>query len=69
MAGRGANIKNLNQQILGALQIPIPPVELQQKFKEFIRQSNKSKSELKQAIADIDNLMRTFMAQSIEKEE
>lgn len=43
MAGRGANIQNLNQQILGALQIPIPPIELQQEFKDFIKQSDKSK--------------------------
>ena len=43
MAGRGANIQNLNQQILGALQIPIPPIELQEEFKEFIKQSDKSK--------------------------
>jgi restriction endonuclease S subunit len=43
MAGRGANIQNLNQQILGGLQIPIPPIELQQEFKEFIKQSDKSK--------------------------
>ena len=43
MVGRGANIQNLNQQILGALQIPIPPIELQQEFKDFIKQSDKSK--------------------------
>ena len=43
MAGRGANIQNLNQQILGALQIPIPPIELQQEFKDFIKQSDKFK--------------------------
>lgn len=43
MAGRGANIQNLNQQILGALQIPVPPIELQQEFEDFIKQSDKSK--------------------------
>ena len=65
MAGRGANIQNLNQQILGALQIPIPPIELQQEFKDFIKQSDKSKFELKQAIADIDNLARALMQQEL----
>ena len=29
MAGRGANIQNLNQQILETLEIPVPPIELQ----------------------------------------
>lgn len=63
MAGRGANIQNLNQQILGALQIPIPPIELQQEFKDFIKQSDKSKFELKQAIERVTNLMKSLMQQ------
>ena len=65
MAGRGANIQNLNQQILGALQIPIPPIELQQEFEDFIRQSDKSKFELKQAIADVDSLARALLQQEL----
>ena len=43
MAGRGANIQNLNQQILAALNIPTPPLELQEWFTAFIEQINKSK--------------------------
>ena len=43
MAGRGANIQNLNQQILGTLEIPVPPNELQNQFAVFVRQVDKSK--------------------------
>jgi len=43
MAGRGANIQNLNQQILSALDIPIPPMELQKQFATFVEQTDKSK--------------------------
>ena len=43
MVGRGANIQNLNQQILGMLVIPIPPIELQEQFADFVRQVDKSK--------------------------
>ena len=43
MAGRGANIQNLNQQILGELLIPMPPLELQNEFADFIKQVDKSK--------------------------
>lgn len=43
MVGRGANIQNLNQQILGTLKIPIPPIELQNQFADFVQQTNKSK--------------------------
>ena len=43
MAGRGANIQNLNQQILGTLIIPVPPIELQNQFAAFVEQVDKSK--------------------------
>lgn len=43
MAGRGANIQNLNQQILGELIIPVPPIELQQEFADFVSQVDKLK--------------------------
>lgn len=43
MAGRGANIQNLNQQILGTLVIPVPPIELQNQFVDFVRAIDKSK--------------------------
>ena len=68
MAGRGANIQNLNQQILGSLQIPIPPMELQNEFVDFVKQSDKSKIELKQAIEDVNNMMKVIMEQNIGKE-
>lgn len=44
MAGRGANIQNLNQQILATLNIPTPPLELQEWFTAFIEQIDKSKA-------------------------
>lgn len=42
MAGRGANIQNLNQQILATLEIPIPPMELQEQFASFVTRIDKS---------------------------
>jgi len=43
MVGRGANIQNLNQQILATLDIPLPPIEQQQQFAAFVEQTDKSK--------------------------
>ncbi|UKA04326.1 restriction endonuclease subunit S [Photobacterium damselae] len=34
--GQGANIQNINQQILSNLQIPIPPIELQKKYATLV---------------------------------
>ncbi|MEE0858464.1 MAG: restriction endonuclease subunit S, partial [Acutalibacteraceae bacterium] len=43
MMGRGANIQNLNQQILSTIVIPIPPIDLQNEFANFVEQVDKSK--------------------------
>ncbi len=41
MVGRGANIQNLNQQILETLEIPVPSIELQNQFAAFVQQTDK----------------------------
>lgn len=43
MYGRGANIQNLNQKTLAALNIPVPPMEAQREYLAFVQQSDKSK--------------------------
>lgn len=65
MAGRGANIQNLNQQILSALQVPVPPVALQNQYVSFVEQTDKSKFELKQAIDSTSGLIRSLMQQDL----
>ncbi len=61
MAGRGANIQNLNQQILSTLEIPVPPLELQQKFSDFVEQTEKSKSAVKKVLEKAETLKKALM--------
>ena len=42
---RGANINNINQQMLSNLKIILPPIELQNKFADFVKQIDKQKFE------------------------
>ena len=63
LVGRGANIQNLNQKMLAALEIPIPPMHLQEEYKAFVEQLDKSKFELKQAIANVSELMKSLIQQ------
>lgn len=63
MYGRGANIQNLNQQTLASLNIPIPPMILQEQYVSFVEQADKSKFEAKQALESLDVLY-----QNIEKQ-
>ena len=61
MSGRGANIQNLNQQILSNLEIPIPPPALQQQFAAFVQQIDKSKSVIKQSLQKSETLYKSLM--------
>ena len=61
MAGRGANIQNLNQQILGSLIIPVPPLNLQNQFAEFVEQVDKSKVAVQKALDEAQLLFDSLM--------
>ncbi len=61
MAGRGANIQNLNQKILSTLDIPIPPIEMQEQFATFVEQADISKHELKQACSNLQEMTRSLL--------
>ncbi|MBE5943267.1 MAG: hypothetical protein E7264_12175 [Lachnospiraceae bacterium] len=43
----------------------LPPMELQEQFVALSEQSDKSKFELKQAIADVDSLARALLQQEL----
>ena len=61
MAGRGANIQNLNQQILGTLVIPVPPIELQNQFADFVHQVDKSREAVKKSLEKTQQLYDSLM--------
>lgn len=61
MAGRGANIQNLNQQILASLDIPIPPMEIQEQFTSFIKQTDKSKLAIQRSLNKLELLKKALM--------
>lgn len=59
--GNGTNIINIRPDNITSLSIPIPPIEEQKGFVSIVRQSDKSKFELKQAIEKINKVMRALM--------
>ena len=58
LVGRGANIQNLNQKMLAALDIPLPPADLQKEYDAFIQQTDKSKYVAFQETNFIENLLK-----------
>lgn len=67
LAGRGANIQNLNQQILSRVNILCPPLELQQKFAAVAEQIESEKSKIKSAIAETQTLFNALMTEYFEE--
>lgn len=59
--GRGANIQNLNQKILSKLEIPIPPMNLQNQFADFVTQVEKQKATVQQSIDKLETLKKSLM--------
>ena len=60
---KGSNQANLNAGQIKSFPIPLPPLEVQIKFRAFVEQLDKSKFELKQAIANISELMKSLIQQ------
>ena len=65
LVGRGANIQNLNQKMLASLDIPMPPLTLQNEYDSFIQQTDKSKFEIKKAIENTSALIKSLMQQDL----
>ncbi|MBQ7360625.1 MAG: N-6 DNA methylase [Lachnospiraceae bacterium] len=55
LRGNGSNIKNLNQDILSALSIPVPPMPLQEKFLEFVYKTELDKKSIEEEIENMQN--------------
>jgi len=59
-AGQGANIQNINQQLLSQLKIPVPPKDLQEKWAEILLSLEDQKQRLYKQL-DIQNQLFTSL--------
>ena len=66
MYGRGANIQNLNQKTLAALNIPVPPIEAQRQYIAFVEQSDKSKFAAQQTLKELTDAQKALMKKIFE---
>ena len=51
--------------MLNDIQLPVPDMKAVSEFENFTQQTDKSKFELKQAIAGVDNLIRSLVQQEL----
>ena len=57
----GATVRNLNSDIVKAVSVIVPPLNLQNQFAAFAQQIDKSKFVVKQQIADLQELLDSKM--------
>lgn len=55
-SGRGANIQNINQKLLGELKIPLPEPEQQQKFVDIVEKVEAIKKKYQTHLQELENL-------------
>lgn len=61
----GSNINNLKAEHIDELQIPTPPAEVQEAFVSFLRQSDKSKFELEQALSELTATYKRIIVENL----
>lgn len=66
--GQGANIQNINQQILSGLPVPLPPEELQNQFATIVEKVEALKSHYQQSINDLEALYGSLSQQAFKGE-
>lgn len=60
-----ATINQITKAMLDKVNIPIPPTELQEQFASFVRQSDKSKFELEQALSELTATYKRIIAENL----
>lgn len=66
--GRGANIQNINQQILSNLKLQIPPIHLQNQFATIIEQIEKQKAQTQQELNRAEELYQSLLQRAFKGE-
>lgn len=57
----GSTVKGIRSKLLVLLTIPVPPIELQNQFRDFVHQVDKSKSAVKKALDETQLLFDSLM--------
>ena len=59
--GTGATFKELSKRVFEKIKISVPPIELQNKFADLVKQINKHKFEIQKSLEEIQKLQESLM--------
>lgn len=61
----GSTRKRISRKNLGQILVPVPPIELQEQFAAFVRQSDKAKSELERTLSELTATYKRIIAENL----
>ena len=61
--GKGATFKEISKKIVEDIKIPVPPLELQEKFAAIVKQIESEKSKIKSTLTETQTLFNALMAE------
>lgn len=62
---RGVAVKHLHLNVIGDIEIVLPPLDLQKQFAAFVRQTDKSKFELTQALEALNATYKKLISENL----
>ena len=63
MAKGAVNQANINAQEMQSIIVPVPPLDLQNQFADFVEEVNKSKLEVQKSLEELETLKKSLMQQ------
>lgn len=66
--GRGGSQPNLNSNLIKSYELIFPPMELQNKFTDFIKQVNEMKSKMENSLKELEDNFNSLMQKSFKGE-
>lgn len=57
----GSTVKGIKSRLLGKITIPVPPIELQNQFAEFVKLIDKQKFKMQSSLEEIQKLLESLM--------
>lgn len=57
----GSTVKGIKSRLLGKITIPVPPIELQNQFAEFVKLIDKQKFKMRSSLEEIQKLLESLM--------
>jgi type I restriction enzyme, S subunit len=66
--GSAKSMSNISKQRLLELNIPIPPIELQNQFEDFVKQVDKLKFEMEESLKELENNFNSLMQRAFKGE-